>query len=172
MAKKLHIKLKKAKPSQIDYHPYFLSEFELTKPQKLSLLRSHYLAPPRLVTLALQASSDSPFLINSPEDDTLQIIMKNNTTANIGKEFYFDEITLVAWKMIIALYDHLKTKNLFDDFMDTLSDYPKYRINQFIEEYNDFIKHGSNAAWKELRSQVELHIYDHFKNSTLDPSNP
>jgi len=167
--KLLHIRLKKAKPAQIDCHPYFLSELELTKPQKLSLLRSHFLAPPRLVTLALQNCQDNPpFIINSPEDDTIQIIMKNNTTAKIGKDFYFDEITLQAWKMIISLYDNLKMKNSFEDFMETLSEYPKYRITQFIEEYNDFIKNGSNAAWKELRSQVELYIYDHFKNSIPD----
>ena len=97
--------------------------------------------------------------------------MKNNTTTKIGKDFYFDEITLTAWKMIIALYETLKTKNSFEDFMDTLSDYPKYRVTQFIEEYNDFMRHGENAAWKELRSQVELYIYDHFKNNTHDLNN-
>jgi len=169
---KVHIRLKKAKQAEIDYHPYFLSELELTKTQKLHLMRSHYLAPTRLLTLALQSISTTPppFILQCPESDTVQVIMKNNTTAKIGKDFYFDEITLVAWKMIIALYDHLKTKNLFESFMNTLSDYPKYRVQQFIEEYNDFIKNGDNPAWKDLRSQIELHIYDFIKNNKSDQS--
>ncbi len=160
MKTKLHIRLKTNQKSMetvtIDIHPYFISRAELTKAEKVYLMKSHYLAPRRLVKTCIEKyinTHESPpfkFL-----DDKRVLVFNNAGNTSVGKDFYIDEVTLTAWKTIIMLYDCLKQKNQFEDFLCMLSDYPKYRVVQFIEEFAEFNKNGANAAWYDLRSQVE-----------------
>jgi len=142
--------------SQKQLPPPFINEIELTKSEKLFLMKSHYLAPRRLVKMAIQKYIDlhgiPPFQF---QEEHVLVRSDEHTTHTVGREFYIDEVTLAAWKRIISFYDALKQKGIFDDFLEMLSDYPKYRVGQFLEEYADFSCHGANVAWCELRSQIE-----------------
>lgn len=127
---------------------------------KESLMKAHFLAPPRLVMLSMRhhLKKHDPCLIKIPKKDShVWEVYNKNTNAYeiVSQEFILDEIVFQAWKSIMQMYDELKQNDEYDSFMESLSDYVKYRIKQLNEDFIDFTKKSSsNNTWVEIRQQI------------------
>jgi len=74
-----------------------------------------------------------------------------------------EDIVLQAWKHVVSVYEQLKENiDEYETFMERHTEYTQYRIKQFVEDYEDFIKHGENPTWIDFKMQVRDIIFHHL----------
>ena len=134
-----------------------LPPFKMKANQKISLLQSHYLSIGRLIKITIEHYNSNnvtlPFQVHSNEL-ALFCTEHNIFIPVASNDVILDDLTLRAWKYIVGIYEQLKQKDLLDEVIERLGSYTTFRINEFLEDYQDFIKNGENMTWKDLKDQV------------------
>lgn len=141
--------------------------FKMKANDKIALLTSHFLSIAKLVkqTLDYYKSEDAtfPFTI-CPTSKQFSLYNTNSNTFELvaSKDIIIDDITLKAWKFVANIHDILKQKDLLEDVYENMGDYAKFRVEEFIESYQEFMAQRDFSIWGDFKDQVLDIIYQHF----------
>jgi hypothetical protein len=135
----------------------------MTRDQQLNLLRSHFLSPARLVVMSLKHHVDFPIKISSKDDMLWEVYSSVNKRYNkIPRNLIIDDLTLNSWKVVVAIYESDDDDDRLESFQASLSLYTAERLQQFVDDYYEFISQDTQDTYRDLYAQVQSAVIEYF----------